>query len=204
MYDILIKQATIIDGTGKPGWTGDVGVKNRLFTAIEPSLKSINGRQTIQRSGLVLAPGFIDIHTHSDDYWLQDPLSEIKLKQGVTMEVVGNCGISPVPLEAKTKTMALAEALIPRENHDHFKDNFSFNDYWELIEEKQLSINIMGLIGHGTLRIAAMGLSGKDPDARQMEQMKSLLRSSMAQGALGMSTGLIYAPGIFAKTPELV
>ncbi len=204
MHDILIKQATIIDGTGKPGWIGDVGVKNGRFTAIEPSLKSINARQIIQGAGQVLAPGFIDIHTHSDDYWLQDPLSEIKLKQGVTMDVVGNCGISLVPLEAKTKAVALAEALIPQENHNHFKDDFSFNDYWELIKKKQLAINIMGFVGHGTLRIAAMELSDKVPDTRQMEQMKSLLSSAMDQGALGMSTGLIYAPGIFSKTPELI
>jgi len=204
MYDILIKQATIIDGTGESGWVGDVGVKNGRFTTIEPSIKSINAKQTIQGAGLILAPGFIDIHTHSDDYWLQDPRSEIKLKQGVTMDVVGNCGISLVPLEAKKKTMALAEALIPLENHNQFKDDFSFNDYRELIEKKQLAINMMGFVGHGTLRIAAMGFSEKVPDAGQMEQMKSLLGSAMDQGALGMSTGLIYAPGIFAKTPELV
>ena len=204
MYDILIKKATIIDGTGEPGWVGDVAIKNGRFTAIEPSLESINAKQTIQGAGLVLAPGFIDIHTHSDDYWLQDPRSEIKLKQGVTMEIVGNCGISLVPLEAKTKNMALAEALVSAEHTDIFSDVFSFADYRELVEQKKLAINIMGLIGHGTLRIAVMGLSGKDPDAVQMEEMKSLLGTAMDQGAVGMSTGLIYAPGIFAKTAELV
>ena len=88
MYDIFIKQVTIIDGTGEPGWTGDVGVTNGRFTAIEPSIDPTNARKTIQGSGLVLAPGFIDIHTHSDDYWLEDPFSEIKLKQGVTLEVL--------------------------------------------------------------------------------------------------------------------
>lgn len=204
MYDLLIKQATIIDGTGEPGWVGDVGVKNGRFTAIESSLEAINAKQTIQGNGLVLAPGFIDIHTHSDDYWLQDPLSEIKLKQGVTTEVVGNCGISLVPLETKTKELALAEALVPEENYDLFLDVFTFADYQKLVKRKKLATNVMGLIGHGTLRIAAMGLSDKLPNSKQMEQMKRLLGIAMDQGALGMSTGLIYAPGIFAKTPELI
>ncbi len=204
MYDILIKQATIIDGTGEPGWTGDVGLKNGRFTAIEPSIDTTDAGKTIEGSGLVIAPGFIDIHTHSDDYWLEDPLSEIKLRQGVTLEVVGNCGTSLVPLEPATRDLALSDALSNIGKYDNSMEGFSFKDYRTLTEKKGLSSNIMGLIGHGTLRIAAMGFSDKVPDSDQMEHMKTLLDVAMAQGALGMSTGLIYAPGIFAKTPELV
>lgn len=204
MYDILIKQGTIIDGTGEPGWTGDVGVKNGRFTAIEPSIEPANAGKTIQGSGLVLAPGFIDIHCHSDDYWLEDPLSEIKLKQGATLEVMGNCGTSVVPLDPATRDIALADALSNLEKYGDSMEGSSFRDYRTFLKKKGLSINVMGLIGHGTLRIAAMGFSNKVPDTNQMEHMKTLLDVAMDQGALGMSTGLIYAPGIFAGTPELV
>ena len=204
MYDILIKHATIIDGTGEPGWTGDVGVKNGRFTAIEPSISAEKARKTIQASGLVIAPGFIDIHTHSDVSLLDNPLAEIKLQQGVTLEVVGNCGTSLVPLEPATKDMAMADALSNLGKYGDSMEGSSFKDYRTLLEKKGLSINVMGLIGHGTLRIAAMGFSDKIPDTGQMEHMKTLLDAAMDQGALGMSTGLIYAPGIFAKTPELV
>ncbi len=204
MFDLLIKQATIIDGTGKSGWTGDVGVKDGRFTAISPAIESTTAGKTIAGEGLVLAPGFIDIHCHSDDTWLEDPLSEIKLKQGVTLEVVGNCGTSLFPLEPATRDLALADAISDMGKYDNSMDGLSFKDYRSVLEKKGLAINIMGLVGHGTLRIAAMGFSDIRPDADQMAHMKTLLDLAMDQGAVGMSTGLIYAPGIFAKTPELI
>ena len=117
MYDLIIKQAKIIDGTGNPGWIGDVGIKNEKFTAIAPSLETANTRVTIQGKGLVLSPGFIDIHTHSDDYWVADPLCEIKLQQGVTREILGNCGISMAPMEPQSRYIDSQDALISLEKH---------------------------------------------------------------------------------------
>ncbi len=234
MHDLIIKQATIIDGTGKPGWIGDVGIKNGKFTAIEPSIgisktseipnnsRSSNTttisnttmmlntnatpdtRETIHANGLVLSPGFIDIHSHSDDYWLEDPLSEIKLQQGVTREVLGNCGISLVPIDPEARHIDFPDALINLEKYNNSMDGFSFMDYRRLLESKGISNNVMGLTGHGTLRIAAMGFSDNIPDQNQMNKMKTLMDEAMDQGSLGISTGLIYAPGIFARTPELI
>lgn len=204
MYDLIIKQATIIDGTGKPGWIGDVGIKNKKFTAIEPSLASVDAGEIIQGNGLVISPGFIDIHTHSDDCWLEDPLCEIKLQQGVTREVLGNCGISLFPLDSQSRYVDFQDALTSLEKYKNSMIGFSFKDYRTLLEKKGLSNNLMGLIGHGTLRIAVMGFSDNIPNQKQMEKMKTLMDEAMDQGALGLSTGLIYAPGIFARTPELV
>ncbi len=144
MFDLLIKQATIIDGTGKPRWTGDVGVKNGRFTALSHAIESTTAGKTIAGEGLVLAPGFIDIHCHSDDTWLEDPLSEIKLKQGVTLEVVGNCGTSLFPLEPATRDLALADALSDMGKYDNSMDGLSFKDYRGVLEKKGIAINIMG------------------------------------------------------------
>ncbi len=205
MYDLIIKQAMIIDGTGKPGWTGDVGIKNDKFTAIEPSLEAADTSETVDGNGLVIAPGFIDIHTHSDDFWLEDALSEIKLQQGVTREVVGNCGVSLAPMDPQSRNdVGFQDALISLGKHKNSINGFSFKNYRTLLEKKGFSNNLMGLIGHGTLRMAVMGLSDNIPDQNQMEKMKILMDEAMEQGALGMSTGLIYAPGIFARTSELL
>ena len=204
MYDLIIKQATIIDGTGTPGWIGDAGMKNGKFTTIEPSLATTNAREIIQGNGLVLSPGFIDIHTHSDNYWLEDRFSEIKLQQGVTREVLGNCGISLAPMDPHARYVDFQDALSSLKDTNTAKKGLSFRDYRKLLEKKGLSNNLMGLLGHGTLRIAAMGFSDTAPNPKQMEKMKTMMDQAMNQGALGLSTGLIYAPGIFAKTDELV
>ncbi len=204
MYNLIIKQATIIDGTGAPGWTGDVGIKDEIFSAIKPSLEAAETRETVSGKGLVIAPGFIDIHTHSDDFWKMDSLSEIKLQQGVTREVIGNCGISLSPTVSKAGDIDFQGNLVNLDKHTDFMGKFSLNDYRKLLEKFGLSNNLMGLIGHGTLRMAVMGFSENIPDKRQMETMKFLMEEAMNQGASGMSTGLIYAPGIFAKIPELV
>ena len=204
MHDFIIKQVKIIDGTGKPGWVGDVGIKNDKFSAIESSLEAATARQTIQGTGLALSPGFIDIHTHSDDCWVEDSLCEIKLQQGVTREVLGNCGVSLAPMDPQSRHIDFQDALISLEKHKNAMNDFSFEEYRTLLEKKGLSNNLMGLIGHGTLRIAVMGFSDTIPTEDQMGKMKTRINAAMDQGALGMSTGLIYAPGIFAGTPELV
>lgn len=204
MYDLIIKQATIIDGTCNPGWIGDVGIENKKFTSVGPSLATSNAREIIDGNGLVLSPGFIDIHTHSDNYWLEDHFSEIKLQQGVTREVLGNCGISLAPMDPDARYVDFQDALSNLKKTNTARGNFSFKDYRRLLEKKGLSNNLMGLIGHGTLRIAAMGFSDTIPNPEQMKKMKTMMDQAMDQGALGLSTGLIYAPGIFAKTTELI
>jgi len=203
MFDILIKQATIVDGTGAAGWQGDVGIRSSRFQAMERRLDA-PARRVIDAAGLVLAPGIIDMHSHSDMALLEDPRAEVKLRQGVTTEVVGNCGASLAPLELHSRDLVLKDVI---SNPDQSKQPISWLSYGEYaaaLESGRLSLDVLGLVGHGTLRTTVMGFSPAAPDARQLDHMKSLLANALKDGACGLSTGLIYAPGCFAETRELI
>lgn len=203
MFDILIKGASIVDGTGTPGWVGDVGIKDGRFTAIDHHIDG-EARHQVGAEGLTLAPGFIDIHSHFDAYLLSHPQTEIKLRQGVVLDVIGNCGISLAPLDHESGAAVIEYVRgvtfpsIPR------VDWLSFSEYANRLEKSGLSINVAAMVGHGTLRTAAMGLFQGAPDAGQMSHMKALLAQAMEEGALGMSTGLAILPGCYSKTEELI
>jgi N-acyl-D-aspartate/D-glutamate deacylase len=203
MFDILIKGATIVDGTGSKPWIGDAAIGDGRFVAIEGRVSG-EARRVIAAQGMVLAPGFIDIHCHSDLSLFVNPDAEIKLRQGVTLEVLGNCGSSLAPLVNDSRALVQAENVSQMDSWNQPLDWSSYGEYVRALNNKGLAINVMGLVGHGTLRLAAMGQSDAPPDPEQMDCMKSLLGRSLDEGAAGMSTGLIYAPGCFADTPELV
>jgi N-acyl-D-aspartate/D-glutamate deacylase len=203
MFDILIKGATIVDGTGSKPWVGDAAIGNGRFVEIEARI-SAEARRIIAAHGMVLAPGFIDMHCHSDLLLFVNPDAEIKLRQGVTLEVLGNCGGSLAPLVADSRALVQAENVSQMDSWNQPLDWSSYGEYVQELNKKGLAINVMGLVGHGTLRLAAMGQSDAPPGRDQMGCMKSLLARSLDEGAAGMSTGLIYAPGCFAETPELV
>ena len=203
MFDLLIKGATIVDGTGASSWNGDAAIEEGRFAALDHKIEA-EARRLIQAAGHVLAPGFIDIHCHSDFSLFDNPRSEIKLKQGVTLEVLGNCGDSLAPLNDESRALIRAASDANIESWAHPLDWTGYADYIQTIESSGLSINVMGLVGHGTLRLAAMGHSDAVPSVEQMDYMKSLLVRSMEEGAAGLSTGLIYTPGCFAGTGELI
>ena len=203
MFDLLIKGATIIDGTGAASWVGDVAIEDGRFAALDHKIDAEAGR-LIQADGYVLAPGFIDIHCHSDFAVFDNPLSDIKLKQGVTLDVLGNCGESLAPLDGESRALIKAASDSNIDAWAHPLDWSAYGDYVHTIEESGLSINVMGLVGHGALRLAAMGYSDAPPTPAQMDHMKSLLARSLDEGAAGMSTGLIYAPGCFADSREII
>ena len=203
MFDLLIKGATVVDGTGAKPWVGDVAIENGRFAALDHRIET-DARRVIPAGGYVLAPGFIDIHCHSDFAIFDTPLSESKLKQGVTLDVLGNCGDSLAPLEGVARSSIRAASDSDVVSWDHPLDWSAYGEYIRTIEETGVSMNVMGLVGHGTLRLAAMGHSDAFPTVEQMHHMKSLLARSLDEGAAGMSTGLIYAPGCFAATQELI
>ena len=203
MFDLLIKGATIVDGTGAKTWVGDAAIAGDRFAALDRHIPG-EARRVIAADGCMLAPGFIDIHCHSDFSLFDHPEADIKLRQGVTLEVLGNCGTSLAPLEAISRTLIPAESDSDVQSWAHPLDWNSYGQYARTLEATGLSINATGLVGHGTLRLTAMGPADGQPNPDQMTRMKSLLSQSMDEGAAGLSTGLIYAPGYFADTRELV
>jgi len=175
MFDILIKDATVVDGTGAKPWVGDVAIDNGRFVALEHSIDA-ESRRVIAARGLVLAPGFIDIHCHSDLSLFDDPAAEIKLRQGVTLEVLGNCGSSLAPLVEKSRDLVQAENRAALDTWNHPLAWSSYAEYARTLEKRGLSINVMGLVGHATLRIAAMEHSDKAPTGQNQPQKDFLSR----------------------------
>ncbi len=203
MFDILIKDATIVDGTGAKAWVGDAAIESGRFVALDRHIAG-TARRVIDADGYMLTPGFIDIHCHSDFSLFDHPDADIKLRQGVTLEVLGNCGESLAPLEGDSRSLIQAASDSNIASWDHPLDWSTYDEYIRTIEASGISINAMGLVGHGTLRLAAMGHSNMPINAEQMDHMKSMLTLSLDEGAAGMSSGLIYAPGCFADTRELI
>jgi N-acyl-D-aspartate/D-glutamate deacylase len=203
MYDLLIRRATIIDGTGSEAYTGDAAIAGGRFAAVAPRLEG-DAARVLDADGLVLAPGFIDIHCHSDRYHIEHPDGEIKLRQGVTLEVVGNCGASLAPLSAERAREAVDHAVGGPGRFKGAVDWLGYDRYAAKVAAGKPVVNVMGLVGHGTLRIAAMGFAARPANATELTRMGALLDEAMAEGAAGMSTGLYYAPGLFAATGEVV
>jgi N-acyl-D-amino-acid deacylase len=174
-YDLLLRSGTVIDGTGKKRYAADVAVQDGKIAAIG-KLNPEDARQVIDIQGLIIAPGFIDVHTHIEKHIFTLPTADNYLYDGVTTVVTGNCGFSKVNLK----------------------------EFFEKIEEKGSSLNIASLIGHNDLRRVVMGDSARDPRPEELEKMREIVERAMQNGAAGLSTGLIYIPGTYTKTPEIV
>lgn len=201
MFDVLIRGGTVVDGTGAPARPADVAVEGGRVVAVEPRLAA-EGRRTLEADGLLVAPGFIDIHTHSDFFLLQVPSAESKLRQGVTTEVIGMCGFSPAP--------AVPERLALLQDHVAFLaprlpwDWRGFGEWCARLRGAGLSVNVVPFVGHGAIRIAAMGFERRPPTPEELRTMEALVARAMDEGAFGYSTGLVYAPSAFAETEELI
>lgn len=199
MYDILIKNGKIYDGTGAPWFYADVAIKDGRIAALGP-LENASTRRVIDAAGMAVSPGFIDIHSHSDSVFLINPLADSKVKQGVTLEVAGNCGASLAPLTAKSRSRAAAafaeEGIEPTWT--------TMGEYFDAIEKNGTSVNFACLVGHGTVRAGVMGYDHRPPTDDELQEMKALVASAMDDGAIGMSSGLIYPPSSYADTQELI
>jgi len=200
-FDLIIKNGLIIDGSGHPGFLGDVGIRGDRIELVGCGI-SLPNQRMIDARGLVVAPGFIDTHSHADAIALIDPNECSKIDQGVTTECVGNCGLSLAPVNREYLSH-LQKYISP------FLGGIPVNWDWETIGQyldriKNPSRNIATLVGHGTVRIAAMGLENRRPTFHELERMKDLISESLDQGAFGLSSGLIYPPGVFAETDELI
>ena len=202
MYDIIFKNARIVDGTGSPWYKGDLAVKDGKIAAIGKI--SGGGGRVVDCNSKVLAPGFIDTHAHYESLINILPGTPANLMQGVTTQVCGVCGLTPAPISEEIESAVKQYVGFTSAGLTLDFPWRSFADYFNCIENLPLGINYSAYVGHGTLRLMAMGFSDKKPTAADMDLMKSLLREAMEAGALGMSTGLIYPPGVWSDTEELI
>jgi N-acyl-D-amino-acid deacylase len=201
MLDLKIEGAAVVDGTGTAGGRSDVGIEGERIVAIGDLSREPAGSR-LNASGRVLAPGFIDMHSHSDWQLTGNRRAESKVRQGVTTEVVGNCGFSPAPVSTEFVDDLRAFALHVPKGFDFTWR--TFREYVDLLDSGGLAVNVVPLVGHGALRIAAMGFARRAPEPSELAHMRRLVDAAMQDGAWGLSTGLIYAPGAFATTDEIV
>ncbi|OQY51656.1 MAG: hypothetical protein B6230_04360 [Desulfobacteraceae bacterium 4572_89] len=206
MCDLLIKNGTIIDGTGSPGFPADILVKDGKIEMIGASLE-IECQTILDTSQKIVCPGFIDIHSHTDTTILINPKAESKIRQGITTEIVGNCGMSAAPLTPDFLPQ-LKDHLGVRSDYgppgDIGKFWMTFGEYIDHLNNLPLGINLMPMVGYGTLRCAVMGLKNSAPSPKEMRAMEDLLQKSLEQGAAGLSTGLEYIPDSLSHPDELI
>ncbi len=176
-YDLVIKNGTVYDGKGGEAFNADIGITDGLIKSIGENLSARDG-SVIDAEGMIVSPGFIDIHTHSDEQILDKGMNNLKnyLAQGVSTVVTGNCGDGTWEVEK----------------------------FFSRLDSIGTGTNIVHLAGHNYIRNKVMGMDDREPTADELEKMKNMVRSAMAGGAAGMSTGLFYTPGVYSKTSEVV
>jgi len=196
--DLLIKHGLVFDGRGGEPVLTDIAVKDDRILAVG-IFNENDAEIIISAKGMAVAPGFIDSHAHSDFTLIADNRAEGKICQGVTTEINGNCGMSAAPLYGKAverREDDLKELGITERWN-------SVREYCSLIEKKGLALNTAMLIGHGNVRGSVVGYDNREPSAAELSRMKQLLDISIQEGGIGLSTGLIYPPGIYSSTDEL-
>jgi N-acyl-D-amino-acid deacylase len=195
MHDLIIRNASVYDGTGDVPRIADVAIEGERIAEIGTPGAA---REELDATGLALAPGFIDVHTHDDFAAVLYPDMAFKVCGGVTTCIVGNCGMGAAPFR---QAAVLARAFHPGQE---LPDWGNYHGYFDTLEAQPPSVNVGVLVGHGSMRMAAMQRDRGEPSADQMAQMKTILAEGLEAGALGLSTGLIYDPGKYAATEELI
>jgi N-acyl-D-amino-acid deacylase len=201
MYDIIIKNSQIIDGTGAPMFRGDVGIKENKITKIG-DLRNEKAHEEIDAEGKYVCPGFIDVNNHSDTYWqlFSNPDLESLVYQGITTIIGGNCGSSLAPLTSPKNIESIQKwADLKKINVDWLK----FKEFVSFMKNKKLSVNFATLVGHGTMRRGILHDEARNLIPKELNFMKKELADSLSNGALGMSTGLIYTHAKLASAEEL-
>ncbi|HUG36513.1 MAG TPA: D-aminoacylase [Candidatus Limnocylindrales bacterium] len=195
-YDLVIRGGTVYDGTGGAGVRADVAVTGDRIAVVGAVAEG--GATEIDAAGLAVSPGFIDVHSHDDFAVLMEPTMPFKVMQGVTSDVIGNCGSGVVPYRS---AVARFGRLMPGAAPPEWD---GFAGYLSRVDEAGPSLNVAVLIGHGSLRAGAMGLDQRKPSDDELGQMRGWVREGVEAGAVGLSTGLIYEPGRYAATDEIV
>ena len=197
--DLVIRGATVYDGTGADGVVADVGVTNDRIESVAAA--DMSAGVEVDATGLALAPGFIDVHSHDDFAVFLTPEMDFKVGQGVTTDIVGNCGLGAAPFNRAVGYLAFFNAA---DRSDDLPRWSGYRSYLDAIDADPPSLNVAALAGHGTIRLAAMGVERRAPSDKEFRAMRELVAEAVAAGVVGMSSGLIYEPGRYAATEELV
>jgi len=200
LHDLVLRGGTILDGSGSAGFIGDVAIDDDRISAIT-AVGGADGRQVIDISGRCLAPGFIDVHTHDDRLVLIDPLMQPKVSQGISTVVVGNCGVSLAPLALGGRNLPQPLNLLGSSGDFRFD---SMAAYRAAVDAAAPAVNVAALVGHSSLRVAAMDSLDRPADDAEIEQMRGILAQALQDGASGLSTGLYYPPAKAAVIDEIV
>ncbi len=207
MFDLILRGGEVVDGTGAPRFVADVALEGERIAAVAPRIAGAAHRE-LPIAGRVVSPGFIDLHSHSDLLFTLTTARQIsllggRLCQGITTELVGNCGYGPAPLTARhLPLLQLVNGFITPDGVEWSWRTFA--EYLAAVEARRPLLNMAALVSHGAVRVAAMGMKPDLPSTEEYRAMERLIRESIAQGAFGISYGLIYPPGQFARTEELV
>ncbi len=196
-YDVVIRRGTIYDGTGAPVKIGDVAILDDRVAATG-DLGGERGREEVDAAGLAVAPGFIDMLSHAETSLIEDGRSQGGLRQGVTLEVFGESSMGPLTAQMKTDQM---------ERQGDIKFNIVWNtlgEYLDHLVARGISTNVASFVSAATIRANEIGLDNRPPTPEELERMRAHVKRAMDEGAMGLTTALIYIPGVFAKTDELV
>ncbi|WP_419667319.1 N-acyl-D-amino-acid deacylase family protein [Streptomyces sp. 2-1] len=213
MMDLVVRDVEVVDGSGGPSYRADVGIEGGRITAIVQEAAAAGclrpvARRVLDAEGLVLSPGFIDMHAHSDLALLRDPDHSAKVAQGVTLEVIGQDGLSYAPVDDRT----LAEVRRAITGWNGYGDDIDFTwrsvgEYLDRLDHgfggEGIAVNAAYLIPQGSVRMLALGWDDREATPRELDRMRQLVAEGMRQGAVGMSSGLTYTPGMYAKDSEL-
>jgi N-acyl-D-amino-acid deacylase len=196
-FDVVIRRGTVYDGTGTPGKTGDVAILDDRIAAMG-DLSAERGREEVDATGLAVAPGFINMLSHSETSLIEDGHSQGALRQGVTLEVFGESSMGPL-------TDGMARDLMERQGDIKFNIVWrTLGGYLDHLVARGISTNVASFVSAATVRANEVGLDNRAPTVEELERMRTLVRTAMDEGAMGLTTALIYIPGVFAKTDELV
>lgn len=200
-YDMIIRNGRVVDGSNKdiPSVNTDIAIMGDKIIAIG-DLSSCKATLDVDAAGQVIAPGFIDVHTHTDAHLLVCPHAESQIRQGVTTQIAGNCGFSPFPLDDKK---ALSQKQTIENKYGISVDWNDLNGFYRRLSQVGISPNYCTLVGHNSVRVKTMGQDDRQPTSDEIKQMKYLIEESIEQGAIGFSTGLEYNPGSFASAQEI-